>query len=64
MLVDATKRRTRSISHNHDDVGLQLDEVNALVASDDEGETSQTSSSSSGGSKGEGVSLGSDGSHI
>ena len=58
--VDATQRRTRSMSHNHGDVGLQLDEDNALVASDDEDETSQSSSSSSDGSEGEGIALGSD----
>ena len=64
MPIDATQRQTRSMSHNHGDVGLQLDEDNALVASDDEDEPSQSSYTSSGGSEGEGVSLGSDGSHI
>ena len=54
---DATQIRTRSMSHNHGDVGLQLDEDNALVASDDEDETSQSSSSSSDGSEGEGVAI-------
>ena len=34
MVSNATKRRTKSISQNHGDVGLQLDEDNALVASD------------------------------
>ena len=38
MVPNATQRRTRSMSHNHGDVGLQLDEDNALVASDDEDE--------------------------
>ena len=57
MVSSATQRRTRSMSHNHGDVGLQLDEDNALVASDDEDETSQSSSSSSDGSKGEGLPL-------
>ena len=52
------------MSHNHGEIRLQLDEDNALVASDDEDETSQSSSSSSGGSEGEAVSLGNDGSHI
>ena len=46
--------------HNHSDVGLQLDEDNALVASDDEDETSQSSSSSLDGSKGDDIALGSD----
>ena len=44
---DATQIRTRSMSHNHGDVGLQLDEDNALVASGDEDDTSQSSFSSS-----------------
>ena len=48
------------MSHNHNDVGLQLDKHNALVASDDEDDTSQISSSSSDGSEGEGVAFGSD----
>ena len=42
---------------NKEDVGLQLDEDNVLVASDDEDETSQSSSSSSDGSEGEGIPL-------
>ena len=54
---NATQRRTRSMSRNHGDVGLQLDEDNALVASDDEDETSQSTSSSSDGSEGEGIPL-------
>ena len=29
------------MSHNHGDIGLQLDEDNVLVASDDEDETSK-----------------------
>ena len=32
-----------SMSHNHGDVGLQLNEDNALVASDDKDDTSQGS---------------------
>ena len=48
------------MSHNHGDVGLQLDEDNVLVASDDEDETSQSSSSSSDGFENDGISLGSD----
>ena len=40
------------MSHNHSDVGLQLYEDNVLVASDDEDETSQSSSSSLNGSEG------------
>ena len=38
--LDTRQRQTRSMPHNHDDVGLQLDEDNALVAIDDEDETS------------------------
>ena len=48
------------MSHNHGDVGLQLDEDNVLVASDYEDETSQSSSSSSHGSENNGIVLGSD----
>ena len=33
------------MSHSHGDVGLQLDEDNVFVASDDEDETPQSSSS-------------------
>ena len=51
------RRRTRSMRHNPNDVGLQLDEDNALVASDDEGETSQTTSSSFDGSEEDGIHL-------
>ena len=57
MVPNATQRRTRSMSHNHGDVGLQLDEDNALFASDDEEETSQNSSSLSDGSEEEGIPL-------
>ena len=39
MVPNATQRQTRSISHNHGDVGLQIDEDNVLVASDDETST-------------------------
>ena len=39
---DTRQRQTRSMSHNHDDGVLQLDEDNALVAMDDEDETSQS----------------------
>ena len=42
MVSSSTQRQRRSMSHNHGDVGLQLDEDNALVASDDEDETSQS----------------------
>ena len=35
------------MTHNHNEVGLQLDEDNALVATNDEDETSQTPTSSS-----------------
>ena len=52
------------MSLNHSDVGLQLDEDNALVASDDEDDTSQSSSSLSVGSDEEVVSLRNNGSHI
>ena len=57
MVSSAPQRLTRSMSHNHGNVGLQLDEDNALVASDDEDETSLSSSRSSDGSEGEGLSL-------
>ena len=39
-IPNVAQRQTRSMSHNHSDVGLQLDEDNAVVASDDEDETS------------------------
>ena len=42
---DATQICTRSMSHNHGDVGMQLDEDKALIACDDEDETSQSSPS-------------------
>ena len=58
--LDATQRRTRSMSHNHSDIGLQLNEDNVLVANDNEDETSRSSSSSSDGYEGEGIALGSD----
>ena len=64
MVPNATQRHTRSMSHNHGDVGLQLDEDNALVASDDKDETSQSSSSLSDGSEGEGIPLDSGSSDI
>ena len=57
MVSTATQRRTRSMCHNHGDVGLQLDEDNVLVANDDEDETSQSSSGSSDGSEGDGLPL-------
>ena len=38
---ETTQRQTRSMSHNHLSVGLQLDEDDALVASEEEDETSQ-----------------------
>ena len=44
---DTTLRQTRSMSQNHNEVGLHLDEDNMLVASDEENETSQISSTSS-----------------
>ena len=47
VVPNTTQRQTRSMSHNHGNVRLQLDEDNVLVASDDEDETSQSSSSSS-----------------
>ena len=58
--LNARHRRTRSMFHNHGDIRLQLDEDNTVVASDDEDETSQRSPSSSDGSEGEGIALGSD----
>lgn len=49
------------MSHNHDLVGLQFDEDNALAASDDEDDTSQSTTSSSDGSKkNDGIDLESD----
>ena len=39
---DTTQIQTRSMSHNHVSVGLQLDEDNALVASEEEDETSSS----------------------
>ena len=51
---DKTQRKTRRMSYNPSEAGLQLDEDNALVASDDEDETSQTSSTSSDGSENDG----------
>jgi hypothetical protein len=47
MVANEIQRITRSNSHNHKDVGLELDEDNALIASDDEDETSECSSSPS-----------------
>ena len=44
------------MSHNHGEVGLQLDEDNASV-SDDEDDTSQSSSSSLDGSENDGIDL-------
>ena len=40
MASDTTQRQTRSMTHKLDEVGLQLDQHNALVAIDDEDETS------------------------
>ena len=40
MASDTTQKQTRSMNHNLDEVGLQLDEDNALVAIDDEDESS------------------------
>ena len=54
---NTTQRQTRSMIHNHDEVGLQLDEDNALVAIDDEDETSQTPTSSSDGYEDDGINL-------
>ena len=56
---NATQRWTRSMCRNHNDIGLQLDEDNVSVASDDEDETSQSSSRSSDGSEGEDIPFGS-----
>ena len=47
MAPNITQRQTRSMTHNNDEVGLQLDEDNALIAIDDEDETSQTPTISS-----------------
>ena len=40
MASDTTQRQTIGMTHNLDEVGLQLDEHNALVSIDDEDETS------------------------
>ena len=60
MAPDTTQIRTRSMSHNRGDVGLQLDEDNVLVVSDDEDETSQSSCNASDSSEIDNISLGSD----
>ena len=57
MAPNTTQRQTRSMTHNHDEVGLQLDEDNALVAIDDEDETSQTPTSSFDGCEDNGIDL-------
>ena len=46
MASDTTQRQRRSVTRNHDEVRLQLDEDNALIAIDDEDDTSQTPTSS------------------
>ena len=43
--------------HNPNEVGLQLDEENSLIARDDEDETSQRTSSSFDGSEEDGIDL-------
>ena len=60
---DTTQIQTRSMSHNHVSVGLQLDEDNALVASEEEDETSQCATSSSDGSENDGIDLENDNFH-
>ena len=57
MALDTTQRQTRSMIHNYNEVGLQLDDDNALVAIDDEDETSQTPISSSDGFEDDGTYL-------
>ena len=61
---ETTQRQTRSMSHNHISVGLQLDEDNALVASEEEDETSQCTTSSLDGSENDGIDLESDNFHV
>ena len=51
------------MSHNHISVGLQLDEDDALVASEEEDETSECATSSSDGSENDGIDLESDNFH-
>ena len=51
------------MSHNHVSIGLQLDEENALVASEEEYETSQYATSSSDESENDGIDLESDNFH-
>ena len=63
MALETTQRQTRSITHNHGDVGLQLDEKNALVGIDDEDDTSQTPTSSSDRSEDDGIYLENDSSN-
>ena len=48
------------MSHNHVSIGLQLDEEDALVSSEEEDETSQCATSSSNGSENDGIDLESD----
>ena len=57
MAPDTTERQTRSMTHNHNEARLQLYKENALIATDDEGETSQTPTSSSDGSEDDGIDL-------
>ena len=57
MAPNITQRQTRIMTHNNDEVGLQLDEDNALVAIDDEDETSQTPTNSSGGYEDDDINL-------
>ena len=63
MWLKTQQRQTISMTHNHNEVGLQLDEDNALVATDEEDETSQCATSSLDGSENDGIDLESDNFH-
>ena len=60
---ETTQRQTRSMSHNHVLVGLQLDEDDALVAGEEQDETLKCATSSSDGSKKDGIDLESENFH-
>ena len=62
--LETTQRQTKSMTHNHGEVRLQLDEENSLVSTDDEDETSETPTSSSYGSEDDGIDLENDSSDI
>ena len=64
MALETTQRQTKSMTHNHNEVGLQLDEENALVGTDDDDGTScQTLTSLSDGFEDDRIDLENDSSH-